>query len=100
MPDSVQQRYFEGNKHPDINPIKQTGFIAQEVEIAAKAVGYNFDGVHVPVDENDNYSLVYGAFVVPLVKGMQEQQLIIDKLQLQNEDLQRQINEINALLKK
>jgi hypothetical protein len=107
MPDSLQQRYFEDNKRPAVNPVKQTGFIAQEVEIAAKAVGYDFDGVHIPVDGNDNYSLVYGAFVVPLVKGMQEQQKMIEELQMTNEELQKknielqkQIDEIKAYLKK
>ena len=42
--------------------------------------GYNFNGLHRPADENDNYSVAYSLFVVPLVKGMQEQQKIIDQL--------------------
>ncbi len=52
--------------------IRQSGFIAQEVEKAAIEIGYNFNGVHVPIDANDNYSLAYGQFVVPLVKAVQE----------------------------
>ena len=52
--------------------IRQSGFIAQEVEQAAKEVGYNFNGVHVPENENDNYSIAYSQFVVPLVKAVQE----------------------------
>lgn len=58
--------------------IRQTGFLAQEVEKAAEEAGYNFNGVHKPQDENDNYSLAYAQFVVPLVKGMQEQQRMIE----------------------
>jgi hypothetical protein len=58
--------------------IRQSGFIAQEVEQAAKATGYDFNGVHVPADASDNYSLAYGQFVVPLVKAVQEQQALID----------------------
>lgn len=58
-----------------------TGFVAQEVEAAAKAIHYDFDGVHHPVDERDHYTLGYGSFVVPLVKAVQEQQVLIEQLQ-------------------
>lgn len=71
-----------------------SGFIAQEVEQAAKSIGYEFSGVDAPKNENDYYGLRYGQFVVPLVKAVQE-------LSKQNEDLkaivaaqQLQINEI------
>lgn len=61
------------------NAIIETGFIAQEVEAAAKKVGYNFDGVNVPKDKTQNhYSISYASFVVPLVKAVQEQQEIIE----------------------
>jgi trimeric autotransporter adhesin len=53
----------------------QTGFIAQEVEVAAKSVGFDFSGVDAPKNENDFYGLRYAEFVVPLVKAVQEQQL-------------------------
>ncbi len=59
--------------------VVETGFIAQEVEAAAKKVGYNFDGVVVPKDKSQShYAISYASFVVPLVKGMQEQQTIIE----------------------
>ena len=64
-----------------------TGFIAQEVESAAKSLGYDFSGVDKPKNENDYYGLRYAEFVVPLVKAMQEQQKII-------ENQQRQIGEL------
>ena len=63
--------------------IKYTGFIAQEVEEAAKEVGFNFSGVVPPSHDKDHYSLRYAEFVVPLVKGMQEQQELIELQQAQ-----------------
>ena len=68
--------------------IRQSGFIAQEVEQAAKAAGYDFNGVHAPADANDNYSVSYAQFVVPLVKAVQEQQAQITELQAQVRALQ------------
>jgi len=57
--------------------IVRTGFIAQEVEAAAKKVGFDFDGVSTPENETDLYGIRYAEFVVPLVKAMQEQQEMI-----------------------
>ena len=71
--------------------IEQTGFIAQEVEEAAKELGYDFSGVDAPKNENDHYGLRYAEFVVPLVKAVQEQQEIIELLKIQNEELTKRI---------
>ncbi len=49
--------------------ITHTGFIAQEVEQIMEETGYDFSGLHRPIDENDNYSVSYSQFVVPLVKS-------------------------------
>lgn len=87
MPDSLAAHYLADDFGPS-TAIRQSGFIAQEVEQAAKEVGYDFNGVHVPADENDNYSLAYAQFVVPLVKGMQEQQAMIESQQAQIAELQ------------
>ncbi len=65
----------------DREKIKYSGFIAQEVEQAAKAVGYDFSGIYIPAKSTDLYGLRYAEFVVPLVKAMQEQQAIIEALQ-------------------
>lgn len=78
--------------------IRQSGFIAQEVEKAAQDAGYNFNGIHKPDSEDDNYSLAYGQFVVPLVKGMQEQQAMIEKQQVLIEKQQKQIDELKKLI--
>lgn len=74
--------------------IRYSGFIAQEVEKAAKEVGYDFSGVDAPKNEKDLYSLRYAEFVVPMVKAIQEQQSIIEnqkmlmaEIKLENENL-------------
>lgn len=73
----------------DIEKIKFSGFIAQEVEQAAKDADYQFSGVIVPENENDLYTVSYSEFVVPLVKSVQEQQKQIEEL----EELVRKLKE-------
>jgi len=58
-----------------------SGFIAQEVEQAAKDCGYQTDIVYTPTNKNDNYGLAYGAFVVPLVKAVQELSAKVNQLE-------------------
>lgn len=72
MADSIKTLRTNGVDYTASSSVIHTGFIAQEVEQAANACGYIFDGLHVPVDANDNYSLGYSQFVVPLVKAVQE----------------------------
>ncbi|MDP1746456.1 MAG: tail fiber domain-containing protein [Bacteroidota bacterium] len=72
MTDSIKALRTNGVDYTASSSVIHTGFIAQEVEQAANACGYIFDGLHVPVDTNDNYSLGYSQFVVPLVKAVQE----------------------------
>ena len=85
-PDSIKQQIFKINAggYEKSTAIRQTGFIAQEVVQAAKEVGYNFNGVHIPETEQDNYSVSYSLFVVPLVKAVQE-------LNEQNKELRKEI---------
>ena len=75
----------------DKEQIRYTGFIAQEVEEAAKELGYDFSGVDAPKNDKDFYGLRYAEFVVPLVKGMQEQQEQIAALQRALESQQQVI---------
>jgi hypothetical protein len=81
-----------------------SGFIAQEVERAASETVYNFSGVDKPKNENDFYGLRYADFVVPLVKAVQQQQQMIEALQKQNAQLQKnneeQKNITEGLLKR
>jgi trimeric autotransporter adhesin len=76
-------------KH-DIENIKFSGFLAQEVEKAALNTGYDFSGV-VP---GKIYGLRYSEFVVPLVKAVQEQQVMIDSLMKQNVMLMQRIEKL------
>ncbi|MFT6338836.1 MAG: hypothetical protein ACJATI_005615, partial [Halioglobus sp.] len=68
--------------------ILQTGFIAQEVEQAAIDIAFNFNGVDKPKSSNGYYGLRYSEFVVPLVKAVQEQQIIIDDSKVEIIDLE------------
>jgi hypothetical protein len=58
-----------------------TGFLAQEVEQAAKEAGYDFSGISKPQSDKSTYGLAYSEFVVPLAKAVQEQQAEIEQLQ-------------------
>ena len=78
---------------------KVLGRATQEVSEAAKEIGYDFSGVEIPNDESGLYSLRYSDFTVPLVKAVQEQQIIIDELKKENESLRIRLEKIEALVK-
>lgn len=61
----------------DIENIQFSGFIAQEVEIAAKKVGYDFSGLD---KSGDIMGVRYAEFTVPIIKAMQEQQQMIEEM--------------------
>ena len=94
MTEEKRQEYLKGDFDRVFNKV-QTGFIAQEVEEAAKASGYNFSGVHSPKDKLDTYGVSYYQFVVPLVKAVQEQQQMIEA---QQQTIANQQKAIDALL--
>jgi len=72
----------------EVEKIQFTGFLAQDVDKAAKSIDYDFSGI----DKSGNImGLRYSDFVVPLVKAVQE-------LSKQNEDLQKQIDELRAMI--
>jgi len=81
----------------DIEQQIQSGFVAQEVEQAAKELHYNFNGVTPPQGNRKLYSMQYAAFVVPLVKAVQEQQQIIEAQQKKIDWLTAQVE---VLMKK
>ena len=72
----------------------QTGFIAQEVEKTALALGYHFDGVNAPQNITDTYSISYSQFVMPLVKAVQEQQQMIEKQQTTIKELLKRVEKL------
>jgi len=84
-----------GDKEKNI----QTGFIAQDVEKAAKEIGYDFSGVDAARNENDVYGLRYAEFVVPLVKAVQELSAKNDEKDQKIASLEARLNELEALIK-
>ena len=76
--------------------IKHTGFLAQDIEALCKKLGYDFDGLNIPKDENGNYSVAYSQFVMPLVKAVQELDEKVKTLEVANAELQRQNAELKA----
>lgn len=91
---SLSAKLYPGNDSLNINTAGQekqvfSGFVAQEVEQAAKEAGYDFSGIDKPKNQNDLYALRYAEFVVPLVKAVQEQQRIIEELKAQIEELKK-----------
>ena len=87
VPDAMLASYNEAAA------IRRSGFIAQEVEKAATVSGYNFSGIIKPKTEHAYYSLSYEAFVVPLVKAVQEQQVLIDALQKRLDKLEQLVQQ-------
>jgi trimeric autotransporter adhesin len=75
-----------------------TGFIAQEVEAAAKQSGFDFSGVDKAKNENDTYGLRYAEFVVPLVKAVQELSNENENFKKQNEELLKRIEKLESFL--
>ncbi|MCB0747354.1 MAG: tail fiber domain-containing protein, partial [Ignavibacteriae bacterium] len=83
-PEMVEARQRKASK-------REVGFIAQEVEELANNLGFDFSGVEVPENEQSMYRLRYAEFVVPIVKAMQEQQVVITGLESVVARLQIQI---------
>ncbi|UEG51031.1 tail fiber domain-containing protein [Ferruginibacter lapsinanis] len=67
------------------------GLIAQEVEAAAKKIGYNFSGVVTPTKPDGKYALRYATFVVPLIEAVQEQQKTIEAQDKKIEALEKRL---------
>jgi hypothetical protein len=76
--------------------IRYTGFIAQEVEKAAKAANYEFSGYDVPKNEWGLYTLKYAEFVVPLVKAVQELNAENKSAKTINEEQNRTIEQLRV----
>ena len=89
-------KYDDSKGKYNIEKIRYSGFLAQEVEKAAIETNYNFSGIKTPKHNNDLYQLSYSEFVVPLVKAVQEQQ---EQLKLKNEEIKTLNKRLNALEK-
>jgi hypothetical protein len=72
------------------------GFIAQEVEASLIKLSLPVKGI-ISKDDNGFYSVRYNDFIPVLVKGMQEQQTVIEEQNQKMNDLQQQINELRKV---
>ena len=72
----------------DIEKIRMSGFLAQDVEKVANECGYDFSGID---STGGVYSLKYEQFVVPLVKAVQEQHKMIENQQNEIKNQQKEI---------
>ena len=79
--------------------IIRTGFLAQDVEKICTDLGYNFDGLHVPDPFNptDNYGIAYSQFIMPIVKAVQEQQVIIESQKTELDQLKLELEKYKML---
>ncbi len=94
--EDVQNRSSSEAKNtykPNYTKTLESGFMAQEVEQAAKELGYEFNGVDAPKNEKDYYGLRYSQFVVPLVKAVQELNEKLDQKQAENDQLRAMLLE-------
>ncbi|NOS56731.1 MAG: T9SS type A sorting domain-containing protein [Cyclobacteriaceae bacterium] len=85
IPDSLRQKKSSARSEL----VRQTGFVAQEVEQAVRKSGYVFSGVEAPQNEHDHYSIRYADFVVPLAKAVQELSVQLEKQQRTIDDLKK-----------
>lgn len=85
---------------PTYTKTLETGFMAQEVEQAAKELGYEFNGVDAPKNDKDYYGLRYGQFVVPLVKAVQELNEKLEQKQAENDQLKAMLLELEKRIAK
>ncbi len=87
--------------------IIHNGFLAQEVEMAAKELKFEFSGVDVPETKDGLYGLRYDNFISPIVKSVQELSVkndkkdsVISNLENLIGSLQDQINDLKLLITK
>jgi len=78
--------------------MSRSGFIAQEVEATAESLGYDFSGVDAPKNDKDFYGLRYAAFVVPLVKAVQEQQEYIESQEERLVEMEQKMARLESML--
>lgn len=71
--------------------VSYSGFIAQDVETAAKSLSYDFSGIDSAKNDKDLYGLRYSDFVVPIVKAIQELSVKNDSLVFENSQMQSKI---------
>ncbi len=85
---------WKKDQHPelDLPSGRQIGLIAQEVEKVVPEV--------VSSDENGTRSVAYGSLVPVLIEAVKEQQKQIESKDARIDDLQKQIDELRAMIKR
>ena len=89
--------------------ISRIGFLAQEVEALSDSLGFDFHGVYRPQSDKDIYGLRYSEFIAPIVKAIQEQQIILEqqiatieqqnkKIEAQKQSLKKLYNRTNEII--
>ena len=78
--------------------ILYTGFVAQDVEKAAKSLNYDFSGVDAAKNSKDLYGLRYAEFVVPLVKAVQELSKMNDAKDSEINNLETRLVKLEAMM--
>ena len=85
--DAIAQITGRAVEPPEVCP-REIGLIAQEVETVAQSLNFNFPGVCPPTGDGDTYMLTYSALIMPLIKAVQEQQVLIQTMKAEIQALQ------------
>lgn len=93
----AEEKAVEQRALSEKEQITYSGFIAQEVEKAAKEVNYDFAGVVVPKNDHQLYELSYEELIVPLVKAVQELSDENSKLKTQNANLEERVEKLESV---
>ena len=78
--------------------VLHSGFLAQDVEVAAKEVGYDFEGVHRE-EGGKYYTLGYTLFVIPLVQAVKDLNAEIQRLNEKMNEGEKAYNQLAAQVK-
>ena len=81
-----------------IDSTLHSGFLAQDVEAAAKEVGYNFEGVRQE-EGGKYYTLGYTLFVVPLVQAVKDLNTEVEKLKVKVQENESAYQELLSQIK-
>ena len=97
LSDLMKINVYDYSFKTDPNKQVQTGFMAQELyDIFPQAVSKPRD-TNEPAEKNP-WMVDYGRVTPLIIKSVQEQQQMIDDLKKQNEKLQKQIDELKAMM--
>lgn len=75
------------------------GFIAQELEETLLKIGITTAGI-LSKNNEGMYQVRYNDFIAPMVKAIQEQQILIEEQQTINENQQKQIEDLKVVVER